>query len=162
VPFNRIAIDVIQMMLVIDSIANPMIGESPLPDFLIAADDCPEFMRVRSFNRLDCPLDRYVVPRSQEQMHVFGHDDEGMQVVSPLTTIPIERFQEDSTIYLDREQFSATKRREGDKISSRRREQSSRLQEQTSAAGSRLPFPVVFHPRVLVLGNIQLKIMMVR
>jgi hypothetical protein len=49
--------NVISMMHEINVVANPMIGESALPDFLIATDDAAEFMRVCAFDQLDGSLD---------------------------------------------------------------------------------------------------------
>ena len=132
--------NVVQMMPEIDLISNPMIGESALPDFLIAADDRPKFMRVGAFDQLDCPLDGYVVRRRQQEMNVFGHDDESVQFVADFAPIAIKSFQEEADIIFDDEQFTAVVRREGHEVSSRRGEESSRLQGETSAAGSRTSF----------------------
>lgn len=129
--------NVISMMNVIHLVANPMIGESALPNFLVAADQASQFMRVRAFDQLDGPLDRHVARQGQQQMNVFGHDDKRVQAVAAFATIPIKRFQEHPHIDFDREQFSAVESREGYEVSPRRGEESSGLQEQTSAAGSR-------------------------
>ena len=128
------------MMDEIQLAANPMIGEASLPDLLIAADNASEFVRIRAFDQLNRAFDGYVVRRSQEQMSMFRHDNKRVQFITPFATIPIERFQEDPYIYLDRQQFSAMKRRESDEISSRRGDESSRLQKQISAAESRMSF----------------------
>ncbi len=42
--------NIIPMMNEVLSIANPMIGESALPDFGVAPDKGAEFMGVRAFN----------------------------------------------------------------------------------------------------------------
>jgi hypothetical protein len=131
------------MMGVINLAANSMIGEAALPNFLVAADQTSQFMRVRSFDQLDGPLDRHVVRWRQQKMDMFGHDNESVQAVTAFVTIPIKRFQEDPHIDFDGEQFSAVESRERHEVSPRRREESSRLQEQTSAAGSRASFPTL-------------------
>jgi hypothetical protein len=131
--------NVISMMHEINVVANPMIGESALPDFLIATDDAAEFMRVCAFDQLDGSLDRYIVPRSQQKMNVFGHDNESLQPVTAFATIPVERLQENPYIDFNDKQFAAVERRKGYEVSSRRRHESSRLQERTSAAESRVP-----------------------
>jgi hypothetical protein len=43
--------------------ANPMIGKSTLPDFLVATEDYPELMRISAFDQLDGPLNRDVIRR---------------------------------------------------------------------------------------------------
>lgn len=129
--------NVISMMHVIDFTPNPVIGESAPPDFLVAADDRSEFMRVRALDQLDCPFNRHIGSGRQKQVNVFRHDDEIVQPVTAFATIPVKRFPEETHIDLDREQFAAAECREGHEISSRRRDESSRLQGETSAAESR-------------------------
>ena len=129
--------DVISMMHEINVATNSMIGESSLPDLLIAANDRPEFVGVVAFDQLDCAFDGYVVRRSQGQMSKLRHDDEGVQGVSAFAAIAIKSFQEETDIDFDREQLAAMKRRECHEISSRRRDESSRLQGKPSAAESR-------------------------
>ena len=132
--------DVISMMDKINVVANPVIGESALPDLLIASDQASEFVGVRAFDQLDCAFDGYVDGGSQQQMHVFGHDNEGVQSVSSFAAIAVDSFQEEADIDFDGEQLSAMESREGCEIGSRRGEESSRLQERTSAARSRMSF----------------------
>ncbi len=129
--------NVIPMMHEIKLAANSMIGESSLPDFLIAADDRPEFMRVRTFNQLDCALDSHVARRSQQQVNVFGHDHKRVQFVAAFATMPIESFQEEACVKFDDEQFPAMISRERHEIGPRRGDESYRLQGETSAAESR-------------------------
>jgi hypothetical protein len=49
--------NVISMMQEIFLIANSMVGETSLPNFLRSTEDAPEFMRVRAFDQLNGPLD---------------------------------------------------------------------------------------------------------
>src|SRR2546421_687946 len=60
VPLDGIAMNVVSMMHVIDSVANPMIGEPALPDLALSANKCTEFMRVCAPDQLNGPLDSHV------------------------------------------------------------------------------------------------------
>jgi len=128
------------MVREIHFVANTMVGETAFPDFGLASDDAAEVMRVRAFDQLDGALNGHVVLWSQQEMNVFGHDDECVQFVAAFATIPIERLQQETYINFDREQFSAVESRERYEISSRRGDESSRLQKRTSAAESRASF----------------------
>jgi hypothetical protein len=116
------------MMRIIDSTANPMIGESPLPNFLIAPDDRSKFVRVRAFDQLNRTFDGHVVRRSQQEMNMLRHDHESMQGVAPFAAIPVNRLQEETHVSFDYEQFSAVERREGHEVSPGRGDEASRLQ----------------------------------
>ncbi len=129
--------NVISMMHEINLIANPMIGESSFPDFLLSTDDGAEFMRVRALDQLNGPLDGYVDRGSQQEMNVFRHKDKGVQCVSTLAAVSIQGLQKETCVEFDDEQLSAAVRREGHEISSRRGDESSGLQGETSAAESR-------------------------
>ena len=54
------------------SVANAMIGESLLPDFL-AADFDPDGMRIAAFHKLDRALHGDVCRWGDQKMHVVGH-----------------------------------------------------------------------------------------
>jgi hypothetical protein len=132
--------NVISMMHKSNAVANPMIGESALPNFLAAPDDSTQFVRIRALDQLDGPLDGHVARRSQQQMNMLRHDNERMQLVPALATMPINRLQEKTNAHFDDKQFTSIEGREGHEISSRRGEEPSRLQKQTSAAESRASF----------------------
>lgn len=132
--------NVISMMNEIHFAANPMIGKSALPDFLVATHDCSEFMRVGAFDQLNGPFDSYVVRRSQQQMNVFGHCYESMQFEAAFPAIAVERLQKEAHVGFDDEQFPAMVRRERCEVSPRRGDEPSRLQKQTSASESRASF----------------------
>ncbi len=136
-PLYWIAMNVILMMYEIHFVADAVVGETALPDFLIAADDRAEFMRVCAFDQLNSSLDRHVVRRSQEQMNVFWHDDKRVQFILAFAAVSIDRFQKQTHVDFDHEQFSAVISREGHEVGSGRGEKSSRLQSATSAAESR-------------------------
>jgi hypothetical protein len=129
--------NVISMMHKINAIANSMIRESALPNFLAATDDSAEFVRIRALNQLNSSLDGHVVRRSQQQMNMLGHDDKRVQFVPAFATMPIECLQEETDVNFDAKQFASIEGRERHEIGSRRGEEPSRLQKQTSAAESR-------------------------
>jgi hypothetical protein len=81
-------------------------------------------------------LQCYVICGSDQEMNMFGHEDEGVDLKSPFAAISVKSFQEEADVVLDNEESSALPRREGDELGSGRRDESSRLQEQTSAAES--------------------------
>jgi len=135
--------NVIAIMDEINLAANSMVGESSLPNFLIATDDRSEFMRVSAFDQLDCAFNRHVGSGSQEQMNMLRHDDESVQVVAAFAAMPVKCLQEKAYVSFDDKQFPAMVGREGHEISSRRGEEPSRLQKRTSAAESRTSLQTV-------------------
>ena len=132
--------NVISMMHEINLIANPMIGESSFPDFLLSTDDGAEFMRVRALDQLNGPLDGYVDRGSQQEMNVFRHKDKGVQLYRLSRRCRYKVCRKRRAYEFDNEQLSASVGRERCEISSRRGDESSRLQGETSAAGSRASF----------------------
>ncbi len=132
--------NIISMMREIHFVTNPVVGKSALPDFLCATDDCSEFMRVGALDQLDSAFDRYIVRRSQQQMNVFGHNDECVQIEAAFPPMAVECLQKKAQVSFDDEQFPAMVRRECYEVSPRRGDESSRLQKRTSAAGSRASF----------------------
>jgi len=58
--------NVISMLYEILIIANPVVGESALPDFAFAAQDLTECMRVAAFDQLNRMLERYAQGGSEE------------------------------------------------------------------------------------------------
>ncbi|MDQ1391013.1 MAG: hypothetical protein QOF56_4467 [Acidobacteriaceae bacterium] len=133
--------NIISMMHEIYCIANPMIGKPAVPDFLIASDDRPEFMRVCSLDQPNSSLDSRVYRRSQQQMSVFGHDYGSVQFESAPVAIPINGLQKETHVSFDYKQYPSMMRRELCEGSFRRGDESSRLQGETSAAGSRTSPP---------------------
>jgi hypothetical protein len=131
---------VISMMHKINAVANPMIGESALPNFLVPTNNSTQFVRIRALNQLDSSLDGHINRRSQQEMNVFRHNDERVQFVPAFATIPINSLQENPDVHFDNKQFTSIESRERHEISSRRGEEPSRLQRQTSAAESRMSF----------------------
>jgi hypothetical protein len=67
-------------------------------------------------------------------MDVFGHEDEGVELIAAFSAVSIQSLQKKANVVLDHEQSSALPCREGHEIGSGRGDESSRLQEQTSAA----------------------------
>ena len=66
--------DVFHMCFEILRIANTMVRKSSLPDFLVLPKLNPEFVGVSAFYQLDRVFQGYVVSRSEQQVHMFGHD----------------------------------------------------------------------------------------
>ena len=128
--------NVVAMVGEILLVANSVVGKSSLPDLSFATEDCSERMRIAAFDQLNGVLKRYVVSGSEQEMNMFGHEDEGVDLKSDFAAISVKSFQEEADIVLDNEESSALPRREGDEVGSGRRDESSRLQEQTSAAES--------------------------
>ena len=126
--------NVISMMHKINAVANPMIRESSLPNFLAAPDNSSEFMGVGAFDQLDRPFDSYVVRRSQKQLNVFGHNNERVHFIATFATMPVKRLQEKTYISFDDEDFPAMVGRERHEVSPRRGKEPSRLKKRTSAA----------------------------
>jgi len=132
--------NVISMIHEINLIANPMIGESALPYFMLSTDDATKVVRVRAFDKVDRALDGYVDGGSQQEMNVLRHKDKSMQFISALAAGSIQGLQKETCVEFDDEQLSAAVRREGHEICSGRGDESSRLQGETSAAESRTSF----------------------
>ncbi len=157
--------NVISMVHKVHFIANPVVRESSLPYLSFAANDAAEFVRVSAFDQLDRALKGYVTGRRQQEMNVFGHNNERVQLVPSLATISVKRFQEKADVGFHDEQPPALPCREGHKISSGRGDESSRFQskpqrleaasfaETKSARVELVPFPVIFVAKVLVLGK---------
>ncbi len=66
--------NVFPMLQEILLVANAMVRKSPLPNFSLSANHCPERMRVSAFDELNRMLQRYVVCRSEQKVNVFRHD----------------------------------------------------------------------------------------
>jgi hypothetical protein len=69
--------DVVLVIRKILGVADPVVGESALPDFSLSTNDVTEGMRVSALEKLNRVLERYVVCGSDEKMDVFGHEDKG-------------------------------------------------------------------------------------
>src|SRR5271155_3338001 len=111
--FHGISMNVISVMREIHLVADSMIGESSLPYLSFATNNASEFMRVRSFDQLNGPLDCHVRRGSQQEMNVLGHQHKRMQLISTVAAMPIERFQKHPDVRFDNEQSTTIPRREG-------------------------------------------------
>jgi len=136
-PHYRILMDIQPMPCKILRVANPMIGESLLPNFA-AADFHAHRMRVASLDQLHRPLQCDVIRRRKKKVHMVRHQNESMQLETAPSTISIESLQEQSGVRLHDEESSPLKCREIYEVSSRRRDQSCRFHRRwPSAAQSR-------------------------
>ena len=88
---DGILVNVVSMVHEIFAIANSAICEAALPDFAMATEDGSESMRVSAFDQLNRMLKSYVLGRSQQKVDVFGHDDEGMKLITALAAISVKR-----------------------------------------------------------------------
>jgi len=86
--------DIVPMVHEILVIANPVIRESSFPDFSFATEDAAEGMRIAAFDQLNGMFERYVVCGSEQQMDMFGHEDEGVNLKPVFSPISIKSFQE--------------------------------------------------------------------
>ncbi len=66
--------NVFPMLQEIPLVANAMIRKSPLPNFSLSANHCPERVRIPAFDDLNRMLQRYVVCRSNQKVNVFRHN----------------------------------------------------------------------------------------
>ena len=115
-------------------IPNPMIRKASLPDFPLAPEYRAESMRVCAFKELDRVLNCYVIGRCEEEMDVFWHEHEGVNLETAFTPVAIHRYKKEPRVIFDDEQSPALPGLKGNEISSGRRDEASRLQDQTSAA----------------------------
>ncbi len=80
------------IVLMVDEVlaaANSVIREAALPDFALAAEDGPKGVRVSAFDELGGVVERYIVRRGEQEMNVFGHDHEGMQLEAAFSAIAV-------------------------------------------------------------------------
>jgi len=87
VSLERILVNVVLMMDEILVIANSVTRGAALPDFAFPAEDGSEGMGVSAFDQLDGVLEGDIVRRSEQQMDVFGHDHERMQLEAAFAAV---------------------------------------------------------------------------
>jgi hypothetical protein len=157
--------NVVSMMSEIYGVADSVVGESSLPYFALTSNDLPNRMGESSFDQLDCALECDAEGRSEQEMYMFRHEDERVQLVAVLATVMIKDLKKQTSVGFDDKHSSGLPGRESNEISTRRGHQSCRFQGQTSAARSRLsikvksarvklvPFPAVFRSIEFVLGK---------
>jgi hypothetical protein len=131
---DRIAVNIVLMVYEVPSIANPVICESPLPDFSAAAEDSAKGMRISAPNKLHRMFERNARGRGQQEVNMFRHHDKGVELQAAFAAVAIDGLQEETNIGLYHEEPSTLPRRKRHKIGSGRGDESSRLQGQTSAA----------------------------
>ena len=79
-PF-RIGRDVIELSPKVFSVANPVLVEAGLPDFTGKLRS--NFMRKAALDALGATLNGLVRGRSQQDVQMFRHDGEAMQLIAP-------------------------------------------------------------------------------
>jgi len=100
--------DVMPMSRKILRVANTMVGKSFLPDFP-STDLDPNRVRVAALEQLHASLQRRVDRRRKQQMNMVRHENESMQLKSPLPAISVQGFQEEPGVGLDDEESPALK-----------------------------------------------------
>jgi len=130
--------DVDPMNLEIGRIADAMVRESPLPHFTFATQFRRNRVRVSALDELNRPFQGQSWRRREQQVYVFRHEDEGMQLKSSRPSIAVHRFEKKARIRLQDEKPSPRPRGERNEISPMRGESTSRLQQRTSAAEAAL------------------------
>ena len=115
-------------------IADPMIGESTLPDLPCPTKGRAEGVRIAALDELNGVFECDVVRGSQQEVNVFGHNNKGVELIASFASVSVESLQQEGRIVLDYKEPSTLPCRERCEISSGRGDESSRLQERTSAA----------------------------
>ncbi len=95
------------MRIEIGSVSNAMVGESSLPHFAFSLELHSQCVGIASFEELHRSLKGHIGRWRQQQMNVFGHDDECVQLESSLPAIAIERLQKQSCVRLYDEESAA-------------------------------------------------------
>jgi len=95
---NRILFDIPSARLELLEPYNLHLIETPLPNFPPAL----EAKRKSALDKLHGLFQRNVWPRRKEQVHMVGHNHEGMQRESPLNAITLNHIQQQiwRTLYL--------------------------------------------------------------
>ena len=84
-PSLRIGCNVAELIPEILCAANPVLVEAGLPDFPVKLRS--HLMRKAALDALGATLDRLIRERGQQDVEMFRHNGESMQVIAPL--IPI-------------------------------------------------------------------------
>jgi hypothetical protein len=126
--------DVVFVVDEVMGVPNSMIGEAALPDFALASKNRAKGVRISALDELHGVFERDVVRGCEQKMNVFGHNDEGVKLISAFAAMAIHSLQEKANIVFDNEESTSLPGRECNEESSGRGDESSRLQEQTSAA----------------------------
>ena len=82
--------DVVSMVNKIPIIANTVIRKSSLPDFSCATEYGSESMGVSALYELNGVFECYVLSRSQQDVYVLGHENEGVKLIPSLAAIAIQ------------------------------------------------------------------------
>ena len=83
--FFRIAGDVLVLTLIVFGVADAMGVEGWLPDF--AGELRTDGVREAAFDALHAAFEGLVFRGGEEQVEVFGHDDEGVEEVTALVAV---------------------------------------------------------------------------
>ena len=131
---NRVSVNIVTVMCVVATIANSMICEAALPDFSLAAQDGAKSVRISALDQLHSMFERNVMARSQQEVNMFRHHDEGVELEAAFAAVAIDCLQKEANVILNDKESSTLPRGKRHEIRSGRGDESSRLQERTSAA----------------------------
>jgi hypothetical protein len=81
--------NVILMIDEILGVANPVIGESALPDFSVAAKNFAKSVGVSALDELDCMFEGNVEAGSKQEMDMLRHQNEGVQLIATVAAISV-------------------------------------------------------------------------
>jgi len=96
--FDWILMNVVAMVSEILFTANSVIGKSWVPDFSFSTEDGSERVRITAFDQLNSMLQCYVICGSDQEMNMFGHEDEGVDLKSPFAAMSEEGLKEEADI----------------------------------------------------------------
>jgi hypothetical protein len=108
-PLPRIRRNVSKLSPKILTVANPMLMKSHLPYF--PGKLRPHFMREPALDALGAALNCLVRRRRQQDMQMFGHHREAMQLITPLFPIVEERVDQQFGMFCYNKQRSPLIRR---------------------------------------------------
>jgi len=91
--------NVAAMRFKISTTPDAMVGESALPYFSFSTLHS-QSVGIASFDELHRTLQGYIRRWCQQQVDVFGHEDESMQFKLRLPSITVKRLQEQSCVRL--------------------------------------------------------------
>ena len=109
---DGVLVDVGATGLEVGAIEDEVIGETALPDGELRAQATREAALDEIHRKRDC-----LVLRSDEQMDVVGHDDEGVEFVCALSTVVLQGFEEELGVARDLKETAAIVGNRGDEES---------------------------------------------
>jgi hypothetical protein len=116
-PLDRILFDIARMCLVVLKVADAVVAKSPLPNRKMQAQLLAEPTRGTTFDVLHSSLQRHTRGRSNENVKVFGHENEGVKPVGSLVPVMKKGFYENMASRYGSEQGTTLPRTGSYKVS---------------------------------------------